>query len=69
MKVKLEFFKYMGIMLANLCHLYILSTTVLSDKECFRMLLEMLCTKIIQDLPYTEAKVLHLRGRVSRCRV
>ena len=31
MKVKLEFFKCMGIMLANLCHSYILSTTVLSD--------------------------------------
>ena len=31
MKVKLEFFKCMGIMLANLCHPYILSTTVLSD--------------------------------------
>ena len=26
-----EFFKCMGIMLANLCHPYILSTTVLSD--------------------------------------
>ena len=31
MKVKLEFFKCMGIMLANLCHPYILSSTVLSD--------------------------------------
>ena len=31
MKVKLEFLKCMGIMLANLCHPYILSTTVLSD--------------------------------------
>ena len=31
MKVKLEFFKCMGIMLANLCHPYILSTTILSD--------------------------------------
>ena len=35
MKVKLEFFKCMGIMLANLCYPYILSTTVLS----YRMLL------------------------------
>ena len=31
MKVKLEFFKCMGIMLANLCHPYIVRTTVLTD--------------------------------------
>ena len=34
MKVKLEFFKCMGIMLANLCHPYIiLSTTVLGKSH------------------------------------
>ena len=31
--MKLEFFKCIGIMLANLCHPYILSTTVLSDRD------------------------------------
>ena len=31
MKVKLEFFKCMGIILANLCHPYSLIPTVLSD--------------------------------------
>ena len=33
MKVKLEFFKCMGIMLANLCHPYIVRTTVLTDNH------------------------------------
>ena len=34
MKAKLEFSKCMGIMLAHLCHPYILSTTVPSDTTC-----------------------------------
>ena len=34
MKVKLDISKCIGIILANLCHPYVLSTTVLSDTTC-----------------------------------